>query len=414
MGPVRLKGEMAVSAAVSTILMVVLVIGIAMIIWSVWIGSPSILHDKVYIAGEAKAIAVNQPGGIPMQVVGFTIREAEPFHFAGQKPPTAGKEVLLKVITPDGRTLYPTPFISGGALEGRTLFIYPNSTGYSEHCDYIVSDSLPVGKLKPFVLGTWTVQLIDTEAHLLISSDDRAKITEGTSSYALAGGTPGGNVWRTDCTPLGYTVHGNPVAANTGPPMNMSYLTFDGNDWLEYQDDPTLTYTGDLTVSIWLRPLNVTTWKQVIGKGLQTPSGSGVIEDKNYDLYLINGKVYFEWDDRVTNTHYHIMTDNNVVTAGNWQYVNLVVEGGDPKIYINGVPQSFSYYKSNVPGNNKITNPSQIPDIRLKDNQYPLTMGKQASQQYPFPYSGDIGSFALYNRGLSAGEISENLQTYSA
>jgi len=116
MGPVRLKGEMAVSAAVSTILMVVLVIGIAMIIWSVWIGSPSILHDKVYIAGEAKAIAVNQPGGIPMQVVGFTIREAEPFHFAGQKPPTAGKEVLLKVITPDGRTLYPTPFISGGPL----------------------------------------------------------------------------------------------------------------------------------------------------------------------------------------------------------------------------------------------------------------------------------------------------------
>ncbi|HOT02904.1 MAG TPA: LamG domain-containing protein [Methanolinea sp.] len=411
MSPGRLKGEMAVSAAVSTILMVVLVIGIAMIIWSVWIGSPSILHDKVYIAGEAKAIVVNQPGGIPMQVVGFTIREAEPFHFAGQAPPIAGKEVLLKVITPDGRTLYPTPFISGGALEGRTLFIYPNSTGYSEHCDYIVSDSPPAGKLKPFVLGTWTVQLIDTEAHLLISSDDRAKITEGTSSYALAGGTPGGNVWRTDCTPLGYTVQGNPVAGHTGPPMNMSYLTFDGNDWLEYQDDPTLKYTGDLTISLWLRPLHVNTWKQVIGKGLQTPSGSGVIEDKNYDLYLINRKVYFEWDDRVTNTHYHIMTNNDVVTAGNWQYVNLVIEGGEPKIYVNGVSQAFSYYISNVPGNNLT---SQIPEVRLKDNQYPLTMGKQASQQYPFPYSGDIGSFALYNRGLTTDEIFENLQTYSA
>ena len=410
----RLKGETAISASVSTILMVVLVIGIAMIIWSIWMGSPSILHDKVYIAGEAKAMVVNQPGGIPMQVVGFTIREAEPFHFAGQAPPIAGKEVLLKVISPDGRTLYPTPFITGGTLEGRTLYIYPNSTGYSEHCDYIVSDSLPAGKLKPFVLGTWTVQLIDTEAHLLISSDDRARITEGTSSYALAGGVPGGNVWRTDCTPLGYSVHGNPVAGNTGAPMNMSYLSFDGNDWLEYQDDPTLTYTGDLTISLWLRPLNVNTWKQVIGKGLQTQSGGGVIEDKNYDLYLINKKIYFEWDDRITNTHYHVMTDNDVVTAGNWQYVNLVVEGGDPKIYVNGVSQQFSYYQSNVPGNNKITNPSQIPDIRLKDNQYPLTMGKQASQQYPFPYSGDIGLFALYNRGLTEDEITENLQTYSA
>jgi len=410
----ELAGETGISATVSTILMVILVIGIAMVIWSVWMGWPSILHDKVYIAGEAKAVEVIQPGGIPMQVVGYTIREAEPFHFVGQAPPIAGKEVLLKVISPDGRTLYPTPFITGGALEGRTLYIYPNSTGYSGHCDYIISDTLPEGKLKPFTLGTWIVQLIDTEAQLLISSDDRARITSGTTSYALAGGTPGGDVWRTDCTPLGYSVNGNPVTKNTGAPMNMSYLSFDGNDWLEYQDDPTLKYTGDLTISLWLQPLNVNTWKQVIGKGLQTPSGGGVIEDKNYDLYLINKKVYFEWDDRITNIHYHVMTDNDVVTAGNWQYVDLVVEGGDPKIYVNGVSQQFSYYQSNVPGTNKITNPAQIPDINLKDNQHPLTMGKQASLQYPFPYSGDIGSFALYNRGLTEDEISENLQTYSA
>ena len=402
------------SATISTILMVVLAIGIAMVLWSVFMAYPSILHHPVYIASEAKAEEVIQPGGLSMQVVGFTIREAEPFHFVGQAPPIAGKEVLIKVISPDGRTLYPTPFLSGGAMEGRTLYIYPNSTGYSGHCDYIVSDTAPQGKLKPFTLGTWVVQLIDTEANLLISSDDRARITSGTTSYALAGGTPGGDVWRTDCSPLGYTVNGNPVAGFAGAPMNMSYLSFDGNDWLAYADDPTLKYTGDLTISLWLNPLNVNSWKQVIGKGLQTPVGGGVVEDKNYDLYLINQKVYFEWDDRVTNTHYHIMTDNNVVTANNWQYVNLIVEGGDPKIYVNGVSQSFSYYQSNVPGNSLITNPSLIPDIRLKDNQYPLTMGKQASVSYPFPYSGDIGSFALYNRGLTEGEITENYQTYSA
>ena len=68
------KGDLAISAGVSTILMVVLVLGIAMVIWSVWMGWPSILHDKVYIAGEAKAVEVIQPGGIPMQVVGYTIR----------------------------------------------------------------------------------------------------------------------------------------------------------------------------------------------------------------------------------------------------------------------------------------------------------------------------------------------------
>lgn len=415
--------DTAVSATVSTILMVVLVIGVALVLWSVFMVFPSMLHTTVYIASEASAEEIIQPGGLSMQVVGFTIREAEPFHFAGQKAPIQGKEVLIKVITPDGRNLYPTPFLSGGPLEGRTLYIYPNSTGYSSHCDYIVSDFMPEGKLKPFTLGTWVIQLIDTEANLLISSDDRAEITEGTTSYALAGGTAGGDVWRTDCTPLTYTKKGDPVAGFTGAPMNMSYLSFNGNDWLEYADDPTLKYTGDLTISLWLKPQNIGLpsnylnsgyWKQVIGKGLQTSTGSGVTEDKNYDLYLIGDRVYFEWDDRVTNTHYHIMTDATAMTSGNWQYVNLVVEDGDPKIFVNGVSQSFSYYKSNVPGNSKITSTSQIPDVRLKDNQYPLTMGKQASTSYPFYYSGDIGSFALYNRGLNEDEIRENYHEYSA
>jgi hypothetical protein len=415
-----LKGEEGISATVSVILMVVLVIGIALVLWSVFMGYPSILHHTVYIASEAKAEEIIQPGGLPMEVVAFTIREAEPFHFVGQNLPVSGKEVLIKVITPDGRTLYPTPFITGGTLEGKTLYIFPNSSGFSSYCDYIVSDRAPAGRLKPFATGTWVIQLIDPEANLLISSDDRARITKGTSSYAVAGGTPGGGVYRTDCTPLDYSINGNPVVGNTGAPMNMSYLAFDGNDWVAYADDPTLTFTGDLTISIWLNPQNVGTpsqymnsnyWKQVIGKGLQISSSK---EDKNYDLYLIGDRIYFEWDDRVTGTHYHVMTDSTAVTAGSWQYVDLVVEGGTPKIYVNGVSQPFSYYQSNVPGNNKITNPSQFPEVRLKDNNHPMTMGKQSSTSYPFYYKGSIGSFALYNRGLTETEIQENYQTYSA
>lgn len=419
----RRGGEEGISATVSIILMVILVIGIAIVLWSVFMGYPSILHHTVYIASEAKAEEIIQPGGLPMEVVTLFIREAEPFHFAGQQPPTAGKEVVIKVISPDGRTLYPMPFLSGGSLEGKTLYIYPNSSGFSSSCDYIVSDTAPSGRLKPFTLGTWVIQLIDPEANLLISSDDRARITKGTSSYALAGGTPGNGVYRTDCSPLDYSIFGNPVRGNTGPPMNMSYLSFDGNDYLTFADDPTLTYTGDLTISIWLNPLNVGNpgqytnsqyWKQVIGKGLQISQSR---EDKNYDLYLIGDRIYFEWDDRVDPAkHYHIMTDATAISSGSWQYVNLVVENGKPKIYVNGVSQPFSYYQSNVPGSNKITTPSQYPEVRLKDNNHPLMMGKQntASSSNQFYYKGDIGSFALYNRGLTGGEIIENYQTYSA
>ena len=276
-----------------------------------------------------------------------------------------------------------------------------------------MSETVPTGLLKPLEKGTWVVQLIDTEANLLISSDDRATITSGVTSYPQAGGTAGGDVWRTDCSPLDYTTYGNPVDGFTGAPMNMSYVYLNGNSWLSYADDPTLKYTGDLTISIWVNPSDVGTWKQVIGKGLQTPSGGGVIEDKNYDLYLINNQVYFEWDDRVTNTHYHIMTNGAAVTANNWQYVDLVVVNGVPQILVNGVSQPFSYYQSNVPGQNLITSGSN-PTVNLKDNPYPLTMGRQASDAYPFPYVGDIGSFALYNRGLTQTEIQQNLQTFRA
>jgi len=329
---------------------------------------------------------------------------------------------LIKVVTPDGRTLYPTPFIAGGNLEGKTLYIYPNSSGYSSFCDYIVSDRAPTGRLKPFATGAWVIQLIDPEANLLISSDDRARITKGTTAYATAGGTPGAGVFRTDCTPLDYSINGNPIQGNTGAPMNMSYLSFDGtDDWVEFADDPTLTFTGDLTISLWLNPTDIPApqnylssgyWKQVIGKGLQISSSR---EDKNYDLYLIGDRIYFEWDDREDPAkHYHIMTDATAITAGSWSYVDLVVDGGKPKIYVNGVPRSFSYYQSNVPGQSKITNPAQIPEVRLKNNSHPLTMGKQASTAYPFYYKGSIGSFALYNRGLTEAEIQENYQTYSA
>lgn len=81
-------------------------------------------------------------------------------------------------------------------------------------------------------------------------------------------------------------------------------------------------------------------------------------------------------------------------------------------VSVNGNPQTVSYFQSNQPGVGKITNPAQIPAVSLKDNAYPLNIAKQSSDIYPFYFKGDIGSFALYNRGLTAGEISSNYQNY--
>jgi hypothetical protein len=67
-----------------------------------------------------------------------------------------------------------------------------------------------------------------------------------------------------------------------------------------------------------------------------------------------------------------------------------------------------------VPGQNKITNPAQYPQVSLKDNDNPLIIGSQRSTSYPFYYKGDIGNFALYNRGLTAAEIQANNNGYQA
>ncbi|MFA5296310.1 MAG: hypothetical protein WC382_12460 [Methanoregulaceae archaeon] len=83
---------------------------------------------------------------------------------------------------------------------------------------------------------------------------------------------------------------------------------------------------------------------------------------------------------------------------------------------MNGIAQSFSYYQSNTPGQAKITNPALYPSVNLKENENPLFMGRQQASdpQHYYYFQGYIGNFALYNRGLTNGEIAENWNNYLA
>ncbi|KUG14197.1 hypothetical protein ASZ90_016161 [hydrocarbon metagenome] len=411
--------DQGLSEVVGVILMVVLLIGIAIIVLTLIMGGTILQPKSAFVMSEVRMTEVTR-GGVPVQLVTLQIREAEPFHFIGQTGNPGGARVQLKVTSPDGRVLLPDASGLSGPLTGRTLYIYPNSSRLSSQCDFVVSDRLPDGVLKDMMAGIWNIQLIDMDANILISSDSRARITKGSISYPRIEGSPGsGCIYRADCTLL--CPGGNPgVNGTTGPPMNMTYLSFGGTNYVSYPHDPSLSYTGDLSISLWLRPdtlgswTNSGSWMQVIGKGTLTGSSQ---EDKNYDLYLIGRRIYFEWDDKVTNTHYHIMTDGDAVTSTtDWSYIAMVVENREPVIYVNGVAQSFSYYQSNIPGQAPITNPALYPPVNLKENEHPLFMGRQ---QTPGPsnlfyYRGDIGNFALYNCGLTTSEIAENWNNYLA
>jgi hypothetical protein len=405
--------DQGLSEVVGVILMVVLLIGIAIIVLTLIMGGIILQPKSAFVMSEARMTEVTR-GGVPVQLVTLQIREAEPFHFIGQTGNPGGARVQLKVTSPDGRVLLPDASGLSGPLTGRTLYIYPNSSRLSSQCDFVVSDRLPDGVLRDMITGVWTIQLIDMDANILISSDSRARITSGAISYPRIEGSPGfGCIYRADCTLL--CPGGNPgVNGTTGPPMNMTYLSFGGTNYVSYPHDPSLSYTGDLSISLWFRPGRLTGLQQVIGKGTLTGSTN---EDKNYDMYLVDKKLYFEWDDKVTNTHYHIMTDGDAVTSTtDWSYITMVVENQQPVLYVNGIAQSFSYYQSNTPGQAKITNPALYPSVNLKENENPLFMGRQQASdpQHYYYFQGYIGNFALYNRGLTNGEIAENWNNYLA
>jgi hypothetical protein len=409
----RVTTDSAVTHVIAIVFLLILVMGILLIFVPALTGMADLEEKSVYIASEAKAEEVIGSGGLPVQVLALLVHNGDPFHISGQKPPAQGAPVAIRLISPDGKAIYPDASSISGTLYGKTLYLYPNTSGLSESCDYIVSTTRPSGAMRAMTNGQWVVQLIDLDANLLVSSDTRGVITKGTSSIPVSGGSAGGKVYRADCTVMNYTLVNNPGTGFTGSPMNMTYRTFNGvNQYMTIPDDPSLTYTGDLSISMWIRPSTTSGVHQVIGKGKQINANT---EDKNYDLYTMDGgKIYFEWDDKVTNKHYHIETDSGPLTASKWNYIVVSVSGSPRRlsVNVNGNPQTVSYFQSNQPGVGKITNPAQIPAVSLKDNAYSLNIAKQSSDIYPFYFKGDIGSFALYNRGLTAGEISSNYQIY--
>jgi len=404
MKPEKDSSDNGISDVVGTILIIFLVIGLAAIIAAFLM--PNLLPKSVYIASEVGAVEVPQPGGLQAQVLYMLPKAGEPFHLAGQQNPQGGANVLMKAVAPDGRILTPVPKGVSGNPYGQTLYIYPNNTPGSGPCDCIVSPALPPGALRLMTNGVWTVQLIDLDASILVMSNSDGKITDGETGLPRAGGTVGGNMYRADCSVLNVTTYGNPPILYNAT-MNMSYRTFNGAQYLEYANDPTLTYTGNMAISMWLDPSDTTSWHTIIGKGILYPNST---EYDNYQLVAIGNVLYFEWNN-ADGTHYHSQTNLPALTQDTWQYVTVnVQQNGQPQFYVNGQPQASTVYTGNVPNQGSVSTAT----VNLQDNNYPVKVGKQNSDQYPFYFTGAIGNTAIYNRALTQQEISQNYQNYWA
>lgn len=394
-----------ISEIVSVILIISLVLVLAMVIYALIFGSvdSKYMQKTVYIAGETSTI----PLDISLDadyILTYLPKAGDPFYLVGQKLGD-GTPVTMKVFSPDGRNLTPDTSRLTGTLYGKTLYIYQMPS--SNACEYVVSDAKPI-ITAPIVKGTWTIQMIDEKIHVLAYTYTTT-FTKGTTSLPvtiLSGTGMGGKSYRADCSVSPGTCSGSgcPPEYNTSP-CNMSYSKFSGSNSLTFPDDPTLGYTGDMSIAVSIRPTTTGdsgssgNWHQIIGKGVTVGVND---ENDNYQFFQMGDRLYFEWNDAVTGIHYHAMTPTGIIQAGQWNNLDVVVQNGHLAIYNNGVSQTLSYYQSNVPG----VNPVAAPTVRLQNNNNAVTVGKQnGSPGNEFYFNGDIGGISLYNRGLTQQDI---------
>lgn len=407
----RGKTDAGVSDLIGTILIIILVIGLAAVVAAFLM--PNLLHKSAFIASEVSAAPITQPSGQQVEVISLLPQSGDPFYIIGQKQSKGGYPISVRALSPDGRKINVNCTDLTGNLYGKQLYIYPANRPGAGPCDMCINDTRPTGAMRPMTNGVWTIQLIDEESHFLVMSNSDANITKGTTSLPKVGGMLGGNVYFSDCTIITPIVSSAPVNSTLGP-GNMSYRTFNGiNQYMEYPNDPNLRFTGDLGISLWIQPQdlgdpgNSGYWHTIIGKGILYPNST---ENDNYQLVAIGNKLYFEWTGTGGN-HYHSQTDNAALTNGAWQYVTVnVQQNGQPQMYVNGVLQSSTVYTGNVPN----TGSSTGQTVTLQNNNFPVKIGKQNSDANPFYYEGNIGNMALYNRPLTLNEIQQNYQTYSA
>ena len=404
------KKDAGISDLIGTILVIILVIGLATVIMAYLM--PNLLHKSAYIASEVSASPITQPSGQQVEVISLLPMSGDPFYIIGQKQSQGGYPISVRALSPDGRKINVNCTDLTGNLYGNTLYIYPANRPGAGPCEMCINDTPPTGAMRPMTNGRWTIQLIDEESHILVMSNSDANITKGTTSLPKVGGMLGGNVYFSDCSIINPTVSSAPVN-NTLGPGNMSYRTFNGNQYMEYPNDPNLKFTGDLGLSLWIQPWDLgdpaspTYWHTIIGKGILYPNST---EFDNYQLVAIGNKLYFEWSG-TGGTHYHSQTNSNALTNGAWQYVTVnVQQNGQPQMYVNGVLQPSTVYTGNVPNAGTVSTAT----VNLQDNNFPVKIGKQNSDANPFYYEGNIGNVALYNRPLTANEIQQNYLSYSA
>jgi len=400
-----------VSEAVSVILVIILVIGLAFAIYAMIFGSVNpYLTKTTRIAASASTANVPLGASSSMQILRVLPMSGEKYYVKGQSniPPGSANTAVafFTLLDPQGQSFPVTPgtVTTNANNYGTPLFIYKDQSA-----NYRVTDSLSsissASQLRPFALGDYQITMRDSSANVPLTVM-KVKVTgneTGSSGSQLT--LPVLNTLPNST----WTAYGGVTNYTTTSGLKM--YTFDGSTgYLSATSNPALAFTGEMSLSLWMNPTTTglstdsTNWHTIIGKGRMNGVND---ENDNYQLMQLGDKLLFEWND-ASNNHYQAITTTTPLTAGKMQYVTATVSGGTLTIKVNGDTQNLVYNTGNVPWGGTS---STTQTVTLANNGNDLLTGKQnaATAANSFYYNGDMSEVALYNRALTPDEIAHNL-----
>ncbi len=168
--------------------------------------------------------------------------------------------------------------------------------------------------------------------------------------------------------------------------------SFDGvNDYIQVVNAPSLNLTSQYAIGFWMKSAGSATYQFIISK---SNGGSG----GGYEVFLSGTSLRFSSCNLVGNCAggYFDLVASGTYNDGNWHYVVAEVQtGSTAKIYVDGTKQAES---------------STVTQDNIA-NAYDLFIGARGGGS---PFNGSIDEVQIYNRSLSAEEISAIYNAQSA
>ncbi|MCP4713077.1 MAG: hypothetical protein GY869_30985, partial [Planctomycetes bacterium] len=119
-------------------------------------------------------------------------------------------------------------------------------------------------------------------------------------------------------------------------------VQFDGqDDYITIPDDGSLTFTKEVSFSMWIKPQRLENWQTLLYKG------GGTSSTRAYSMYLYsNGRIYLYSSD---GSYQSLYTDTNVIQTDQWYHIAGVIDrnAGQMSIYVNGQLEATGAVRKN-------------------------------------------------------------------